>query len=66
MLKDTSKTLYWFLDEERVGIVEKNTDEDSTGKLINGLATESSQTHTTFKFDQEGMVPYDNSQRTGR
>ena len=34
MLKDTAKTLYWFIDEERVGIVEKETAEDSTGKLI--------------------------------
>ena len=34
MLKDTAKTLYWFIDEERLGIVEKNTDEDSTGKVI--------------------------------
>ena len=34
MLKDTAKTLYWFIDEERLGVVEKNTDEDATGKLI--------------------------------
>ena len=34
MLKDTAKTLFWFIDEERVGIVEKDTSEDSTGKLL--------------------------------
>ena len=34
MLKDTAKTLYWFMDEERLGVVEKDTDEDSTGKQI--------------------------------
>ena len=34
MLKDTAKTLYWFIDEERLGVVEKDTDEDSTGKQI--------------------------------
>ena len=34
MLKDTAKTLFWFIDEERVGIVEKETSEDSTGKML--------------------------------
>ena len=34
MLKDTAKTLYWFIDEERLGVVEKDTSEDSTGKQI--------------------------------
>ena len=34
MLKATAKTLYWFIDEERLGVVEKETAEDDTGKLI--------------------------------
>ena len=34
MLKDTAKTLYWFVDEERLGVVEKDTTEDSTGKQV--------------------------------
>ena len=34
MLKDTAKKLLWFIDEERVGIVEKNEAEDATGKII--------------------------------
>jgi hypothetical protein len=34
MLKDTAKKLLWFIDEERVGVVEKNEAEDATGKII--------------------------------
>ena len=34
MLKDTAKRLLWFLDEERLGIVELNESEDSTGKIL--------------------------------
>ena len=34
MLKDTAKRLLWFIDEERIGIVEKNEADDSTGKVI--------------------------------
>ena len=34
MLKDTAKRLLWFIDEERLGIVEKNESEDSTGKIL--------------------------------
>ena len=34
MLKATAKTLYWFIDEERLGVVEKETAEDDTAKLI--------------------------------
>lgn len=34
MLKDTAKKFLWFIDEERIGIVEKNESEDSTGKVL--------------------------------
>ena len=34
MLKDTAKRLLWFIDEERLGIVEKNESEDATGKIL--------------------------------
>ena len=34
MLKDTAKRLLWVIDEERIGIVEKNEADDSTGKVI--------------------------------
>tara|TARA_Y100000401_G_scaffold115987_1_gene120759 strand:+ start:5793 stop:6179 length:387 start_codon:yes stop_codon:yes gene_type:complete len=34
MLKETAKTLLWFIDEERLGIVQKNESEDSTGKVL--------------------------------
>ena len=34
MLKDTAKKFLWFIDEERIGIVQKNEAEDSTGKGI--------------------------------
>tara|TARA_X000001382_G_C3030570_1_gene134629 strand:- start:113 stop:499 length:387 start_codon:yes stop_codon:yes gene_type:complete len=34
MLKDTAKKFLWFIDEERIGIVQKNESEDSTGKVL--------------------------------
>ena len=34
MLKDTTKKFLWFIDEERLGIVQKNESEDSTGKVL--------------------------------
>jgi hypothetical protein len=34
MLKDTAKTFLWFIDEERLGIVQKNESEDATGKIL--------------------------------
>ena len=34
MLKDTAKKFLWFIDEERIGIVQKNESEDSTGKIL--------------------------------
>ena len=34
MLKDTAKRFLWFIDEERLGIVQKNESEDSTGKVL--------------------------------
>ena len=34
MLKDTAKRLLWFIDEERLGVVQKNESEDSTGKVL--------------------------------
>ena len=37
MLKDTAKKLLWYIDEERLAIVEKNEAEDATGKVIKEL-----------------------------
>ena len=41
MLKDTAKKLFWFIEEERLGVVEKDTTEDSTGKQITEIKSPS-------------------------